>query len=262
MLNKHKESVSCEKQLFLNQICNKNHTCIIATLLLLMHNFLIFSYEYPRPVDGYYSQKGQDKYLNEKLFKGKKNGFFVDIGAHDGISFSNTYFFEKNLDWEGVCVDPNPNVFIKLKENRRCICEQLCISDSNEKRPFLLCSGYILEMYSGLLDNYDPRHLDRIDQEINLFGGDKTVIFVDCSTLQNLLDKHHISYIDFLSMDIEGGEEDAIKSIDFERVIIDVIVIENNFNELRIKEYLQDNGYELVTHIGKDDIYVLKEQNV
>ena len=41
----------------------------------------------------YYSQYGQDKFLTEFLFKNKKNGIFVDIGANDGISFSNSYFF-------------------------------------------------------------------------------------------------------------------------------------------------------------------------
>ncbi len=225
-------------------------------LLLLISHALSFSSPYPRPNEGYYSQKGQDKFLNENLFKNKKNGIFIEVGAHDGISFSNTYFFEKELGWRGICVEPNPNMFAKLTLNRDCICEQLCISDSIGKKDFLLCTGYMLEMYSGLLDNYDPRHLERIEQEIQQFGGEKIVISVDCLTLQELFDKHNITTIDLLSVDIEGGELAAMKSIDFDKMNIEVILIENNFNENYVKNYLETKNYALINHIGKDDIYI------
>jgi FkbM family methyltransferase len=231
-------------------------------LFLLISHALNFSSPYPRPFDTYYSQKGQDKFLNEYLFKNKQNGTFVEIGAHDGISFSNTYFFEKNLKWAGICVEPNPNMFAKLRLNRDCICEQLCISDSEGQRDFLLCTGYMLEMYSGLLDNYDPRHLDRIEQEMQQFGGDKTVITVACRTLQNLFEKYNLRHIDLLSVDIEGGELAAIKSIDFDKVHIDVILIENNFNESYVKDYLEAKNYLLINHIGKDDIYVFAKEGL
>ncbi len=229
----------------------------IRTLFLVLTVFTIsFGYEYPRPTPGYYSQKGQDKYLNEIIFKQKRNGFFVEVGAHDGISFSNTYFFEKELEWTGICVEPNPSIFEVLKKNRNVPCEQLCISDSNALRPFLLCHGYILEMYSGLLDSYNPKHLDRIDKEIEIFGGDKTIITVKCAPLRDLFAQHNLQHIDFMSIDIEGGEEMAIKSIDFNEISIDVIVIENNFEETIISEYLKEKGYVLVEHIGRDDIYL------
>lgn len=233
----------------------------IFLLLLLSSNALIFANQYPRPIAGYYSQKGQDKLLNEIIFKYKKGGVFVEIGAHDGISFSNSYFFEKNLAWTGICIEPNPNTFNKLQANRNCICEQICISNSNIKKPFLLCSGYMLEMYSGLFDNYNPKHLDRIDAEMHIFGGDKQIVWVDCCTLKSLFEKYMITHIDFLSIDIEGGEEEALQSIDFDTVTIDIIVVENNFNETILKEYLKDKGYELKAHIGKDDIYIRKGYN-
>lgn len=235
----------------------RNLTLALFLTTIACINFII-AHQYPRPIDGYYSQKGQDKFLNELIFKRKKGGFFVEIGAHDGISFSNTYFFEKNLEWTGICVDPNPNIFNTLKSNRTCICEQLCISDSISKKPFLLCSGYMLEMYSGLLANYDPRHLERINTEMSIFGGGTQTIWVDCSTLKSLFEKYNITHIDLLSIDIEGGEKVALQSIDFEKVTIDVILVENNFNEPHLKDYLEPKGYILKEHIGRDDIYVFK----
>jgi hypothetical protein len=54
----------------------------------------------------YFSQYKQDEFLDKVLFKKKQNGFFIEIGAHDGISFSNSFFFEKNRSWEGICIEP------------------------------------------------------------------------------------------------------------------------------------------------------------
>ena len=68
----------------------------------------------------HYGQYKQDKYL-DTLFKKKSNGTFVDIGAHDGVTFSNSYFFEKERNWKGICVEPIPEIFSKLDETRNCI---------------------------------------------------------------------------------------------------------------------------------------------
>lgn len=72
----------------------------------------------------FYSQYKQDEYLYKKFFKKKRNGVFFDIGAHNGIKISNTYFFEKNLGWTGVCVEPRDSAFEELEKNRECICEK------------------------------------------------------------------------------------------------------------------------------------------
>lgn len=230
-----------------------------AKILSLLFIGLIYSHEYPRAIEGYFSQKGQDKFIHENIFNNKKNGFFVEIGAHDGISFSNTYFFEKYLNWTGICIEPNPDIFKQLIKNRHCICEQYAISTSSEKKPFLKCSGYMLEMYSGLKENYDSRHEDRINYEMTKFGGSSEIIFVDCITLNDIFNKYNISTIDLLCIDIEGGEEAILKTIDLDKTKIHLIIVENNFNEDSIKKYLLSSGYTFITRIGKDDIYQLKD---
>ena len=60
------------------------------------------------------SQGGQDVYLEENVFKGYKNGIFVDVGAHDGISINNTLYFEQTNDWKGINVEPLKEVYQKL----------------------------------------------------------------------------------------------------------------------------------------------------
>lgn len=227
-------------------------------IFIFLSSINIYSYKYPEPIIGYFSQKGQDKFLNENIFKNKEKGFFVEIGAHDGISFSNTYYFEKYLGWHGICIEPNPEIFKKLTGNRKCYCEQVCISSDFGVKEFLKCSGYILEMYSGLLSEIDPRHMRRIDDEIKQFGGSKEIILVNCTTLSDIFLKHKINYIDLLSIDIEGGEEAAIKTINFDKIKINIIVIENNFNENKIRNFLFSKGYKHLTRVGKDDIYQIK----
>lgn len=207
----------------------------------------------------YYSQSGQDRYLNEQLFKGKQNGVFIDIGAHNGIIFSNTYFFEKELQWTGICIEPIPEIFQQLQQNRRCVCLQGCIANSTTKQPFLRVTGgtafEYTEMLSGLLHSYDLRHLDRIDRELLKFGGKKEIIMMQCYTLNDILEQYAIKHIDYLSIDTEGSELDILKAIDFSTITIDVITVENNYNTDHIKNFLTSQGYEYLTKLEGDEIY-------
>lgn len=202
----------------------------------------------------YYSQMKQDKYVHEHFFKDFSNGFFVDIGAHDGISYSNTYFFEKYLGWTGICVEPLPNVFEKLRKNRACICVNACICDVAGTGKFLEIRG-APEMLSGLIAKYDARHYDRVRSELRQ-GGSSRVIDVPCITFNDLMEKYNITHIDYLSVDTEGGEFDIIASIDLKNIDIDIIDVEVNFeDQTNIREYLTQNGYRFVTRLKIDEIY-------
>lgn len=226
----------------------------IYVYMLSIAMFLIFSAS-AQSLD-FYSQCGQDKYLYDNFFKDKKNGVFLDIGAHDGITFSNTYFFEKSLGWTGICIEPIPEVFEKLANCRSALCVQGCVGDRNETVDFLKVSGYP-EMLSGILTNYDPRHLERIEKEIILYGGSYEIIPVQCYKLNDLLSQNRIRHVDYLSLDIEGGELDVLKSIDYDTIFIDIIDVENNYNYPDMKEFLNSKGYTLITSIGgQDEIYM------
>lgn len=203
-----------------------------------------------------YSQLGQERYLNEKYFNNKKDGVFVDIGAHNGIELSNTKFFEE-LGWTGLCVEPLPDVFEKLKTNRKCICENYAVTDTEGVADFLLLKGWC-EMLSGLANEYVQAHLNRIDSEIQQHGGSKEVVPVKTIKLQTLLDKHNINRIDFLSVDTEGNELKVLKSIDFNKTKIFSIAVENNYNLPDIKNYLTSLGFTHETNLSWEEIYINK----
>ena len=203
----------------------------------------------------FYSQYNQDKWLFENYFQNNKNGFFLEIGADDGIDKSNTKFYEE-LGWSGMCIEPSHKRFKLLEENRRCYCENYAVSDSVGEVEFLDISGWGKGL-SGIVGKYDVRHKQRINQEVQhpQNRGNETIV-VKTELLSNLLDKHGITEIDFCTIDTEGGEFDIIKTIDFNKYNFKIILIENNYKETNIRDYLADRGYKLVTTLTIDDVFV------
>jgi FkbM family methyltransferase len=203
---------------------------------------------------GFQSQDGQDRFLVEKIFAGKHNGVFVDVGANDGKNLSNTWYFEKELGWSGLAIEPIPSVFNKLRENRSCTTVNCCVADHEGSVRFLELTGYT-EMLSGMLDSMDARHLERIEQELAQHGGSKQTITLPCRPLRALLSEQSITSIDYLSIDTEGSELEVLYGIDFSKTAIDVISIENNFTKPDIHAYLETKNFMLIARAGLDEIY-------
>ncbi len=188
----------------------------------------------------FHSYDSQDFFLEFSVFLNHQNGFFVDVGASNGIDGNNTLYFEKENNWKGINIEANPIVFEKLKQNRpSTINLNFAICDE-----FICCEGYTLEL-SGLKAHYDPRHLNRIDYENKTIGGTYDVINVQTRRLQTICKQHNITHINYLSIDVEGAEFDVIKSINFKEVFIDVVGFENNFEETSIKiiRFLMNLGF-------------------
>jgi hypothetical protein len=71
--------------------------------------------------------------LTYLYFGAKKDGFYIDIGANDGKSYSNTFIFE-NIGWDGICVEPLPIVYKLLMQNRQCDCFNVAVSETRGKK--------------------------------------------------------------------------------------------------------------------------------
>lgn len=203
--------------------------------------------------EGYHSQYGQDKWLIEKLFPSKEDGIFVDIGANDGITFSNTYLLEK-MGWNGIAIEPISSVYEELKKNRHCVVIHGCVAPKSGKERFRVITGSP-QMLSGLVGEYDPRHKKRIESELDFYGGVYKEIEVDCYNLNELLESNGIFRVDFLSIDVEGVEYKILDSIDFNRFHIAVIAVENNYLDYRIPQLLTRRGFEFHSVVG-DEFYL------
>jgi FkbM family methyltransferase len=210
----------------------------------------------------YYSQSSQDKFLEENIFKGYKNGFFVDVGAHDGITFNNTLYFEKENNWTGINIEPIASVYNKLVINRpNCINLPYAICNNDGEASFICNEGYT-EMISGLKDTYYYKHNNRLENELKSMGGESNIINVKTKKLETIFDDNNVKNIDYLSIDVEGAEFEVIKSINFDKVFIDVIEFEDNYEETSepIVEYLTKLGYS--TLYKSMDIFMIHENSL
>ena len=209
----------------------------------------------------FHGQHKQDEFLEKSVFKGFKNGFFVDVGAHDGVSINNTLYFEKENGWTGINFEPLPHIYDRLIVNRPlCININCAVSTVEGTADFIHAEGYP-EMISGLASDYDPRHHHRLNFEIGHYGGTKHTIKVNTCRLDKIFQEKGVKHIHLMSIDVEGAEFSVIKSINFKKVFIDVIVFENNYDDTSIPiiVYLVQCGYYI---IKKDrDIFMIHKDS-
>lgn len=209
----------------------------------------------------FHSQYNQDEFLETNIFKGFKNGFFVDVGAHDGKSLNNTLFFEENNNWTGINIEPIKSVFEKLIINRpNCINLNVAVCNNDGETEFICNTGYT-EMLSGIKDVYDSRHKQRLEYENRRYNSSTNIINVKTNKLQTICNEHNISHINYLSIDVEGAEFEVIKSIDFNKIFIDIIGFENNYNDISVPivKYLEERNY--VPFLISKDIFMIHKDS-
>lgn len=204
---------------------------------------------------GYCSQLGQDLLIDRHVFAGRHEGFFVDVGAHDGVTWNNTVFFERERRWSGLCIEPNPNVFPRLQSARKAECIRAAIGPDDASVPFRVVTGYA-EMLSGIDTAYDRRHRARLERERAGFGGDTHIVRVPMRRLDTVLRDAGIDRVDLLSIDVEGGEGGVLDSIDLRTFHVAAVIIENYFHKWSIARRFRRQGYQLMLRLGFDELYM------
>lgn len=201
-----------------------------------------------------FSQHGQDAFVYQTFFKDDDaKGYFVDVGAYDGVTFSNSLFFERHLGWSGICVEPLPAAFDKLRKSRTANCLNCAVADHDGKGEFVdVDMPNYGKMYSGLRAEYDPRHVQVL--RANMMGA--RMIEVPLRRLAGILDETGVRKIDYMSIDTEGGELKILKSIDLGSYEVRVISVENNYQDPAIPDHLLGLGYRLIkVFAGFDELY-------
>jgi FkbM family methyltransferase len=230
-----------------------------ATLLAkLKHNINMYLYQksnrlFP-DIEGGTAACGQDVFI-ANLFNNKKNGVFFDIGANDGVTINNSYYFENKLGWTGVAIEPVPYIFEKLKANRTCNVIAGCVSPQSGKAKFLELIGDA-NMYSTLKCHNTGLTARRIKKREKKQDAQLREIEVDCYNFSELAQKFGYKDVDFLSLDTEGGELEILKSIDFDKTPVSVISVENNWRTADIQNYLKIQGFIHLGTFDVDEIYL------
>jgi hypothetical protein len=192
----------------------------------------------------YYSQIGQDRWV-QSVLGDKYNGYFVELGACDGVKYSNTLFFERERGWNGICIEPNDLYLPSLRSNRSCsISNELIYSVEGHELNFSLS-----EEASGVLDeNAGP------------FTRRDHVVKKRTTTLERVLESAKAPYImDYLSLDVEGQEYNILSTFPFHKYAFRCMTVEHNEphvgpeQQRKIRELLEQNGYRYIK--GNDDVH-------
>lgn len=193
----------------------------------------------------YFSQNGED-YLLWNLFGYKESGFYVDVGAFDGVHLSNSFSFEQQ-GWSGICIEPHPTYFQLCRQSRPgviCLNVACVASDDVDTTEFYVEE---LGLLSGIQGDREEDVRTRYKWRGLKFKGFKRIT-VPASTLSAILTKHvpPETDIDFISIDVEGTEMEVLQGINLSQFRPRVIVIEANSEQARnsINEHMvQLNGY-------------------
>jgi len=191
----------------------------------------------------YYSQEGEDVVL-QRIFSGKSQGFYVDVGAHHPRRFSNTYLFYRS-GWGGINIEPNPEIVnVFRRERKRDINLQVGIASKE-----------------GILSYYlfDDPALNTFDTELAA-QREKTTAYrvvekkqIPVQRLDTILKKHlpKGAEIDFLSIDVEGLDMEVLQSNDWHAFRPTCVLVESLDTTLeqamqgKIVAFLKARGYEL-----------------
>lgn len=186
------------------------------------------------------------------MCNGRRDGRFAEIGAFDGVLHSNSYFLETEHGWQGVCVEPNPALFVRLSESRSAIClERAVYREAGQILSFIPSQeiGTLAEVASN------DRYADDRAQAAAAHGfvQVETITFAEIAAMGDFAE----TGFDYVSLDTEGSELEILRTIDFARHRIALFTIEHNFVEPRREQMrilLTGAGYDRL-NVGFDDWY-------
>jgi FkbM family methyltransferase len=170
----------------------------------------------------------------------KSGGYFVEFGATDGSSFSNTFILEKRCGWSGILAEPARCWHNKLDKNRDCSIDYRCVWKE---------TGVLLEFIETEAAGFST---------ISAFSGvdlhakvrmNGQIYVVETVSLTDLLRTYDApKVIDYLSIDTEGSELEILSNFSFEDYEVRVITVEHNYTDRRSQIYdlLTSKGYRRV----------------
>jgi FkbM family methyltransferase len=207
-----------------------------------------------------YSQEGEDVLLS-RIFEGKREGFYVDIGAHHPQRFSNTYLFYLK-GWKGINIDPMPEIMKEFNKSRpNDINLEIGISKEEQTLTYYIFNEPALNTF-----NYEEAKLKDGINDGQFYVIDKKEI--KTYPLAKILEEHidGSREIDFISVDVEGLDVEVLKSNNWNKykpnyVLVEELrtTIDNIKNESKVCLFLQQYGYSLMYRTFNTSIYKKNE---
>ncbi len=200
----------------------------------------------------FYSQQQEDKILYEKYLN-YKNGFFIELGAMDGVTYSNTLFFEKSLDWKGVLIEPTNqyNQLIKNRPNAHNFNYAVSTIEGNVE---FLGNGAL----GGIKNSMAEQHMKGWKLDV------QPSYIVPSKPISKILENIEIKKVDLFSIDVEGGEVEVLNSFDW-NIPVYIVLIEMAKHDLNKDEecrvILKSKGFEFDSILGCNEVWINKKFN-
>lgn len=196
----------------------------------------------------YYSQQGEDIYIYRNFInKQVPDGIFVELGAMNGLVYSNTKFFEDTLKMSGTLIEPTQQYFELLKNRPKCKNYNIAVNYTKNKVKFIgdnATAGLIETMHQTFKTNW---HTNSVEY------------YVDGEPFSDILNKSNITYIDLLTIDVEGGEEVVLQTMNF-NIPVYLICIEldghNIEKDERCRQILINNGFSFDKRICINEFWI------
>jgi FkbM family methyltransferase len=192
-----------------------------------------------------------------------RNGFYIEAGCNNGIDQSNTLHLEKELGWSGILVEPNFYRYTECLKNRSTtnIIEHGALVSADYTEP-TICGNFVENSVGDSLSGQitkDAEYCSCIESINALLEKRQRVnIEVPAFTLQSILDKHNISHIDYLSLDVEDYEIQVLKGLDFAKNPPKFMRIETStfqFRKDRMHDFLKPYGYKFLGMANENDCF-------
>lgn len=213
----------------------------------------------------YYSQCDEDKIIYEKYISKiiLENPVYLEMGAMAGIKYSNTYFFEKYLNWTGILIEPSTYNFKLLEQNRpnNKLFNNLVSNIVDKELDYINYECECLSGVAGIVDTIPKNNMITYyenDNEWQKLMREKYlhVRKIRPITLTQIITESKFDKIDFFSLDVEGHEYEVLCSYDWS-IPINMFLIENNPNKHKIDELLLSKNYIFIEFIGPNSFWIL-----
>jgi FkbM family methyltransferase len=199
----------------------------------------------------YYSQSGEEAPLLELFADNAHTGICVEVGAYDGITYSNTLCFEK-LGWTVILVEPDPALFRKILDARRARAFNVAAGAIAQEATLSVAQG------AEYLSAVDPsrRHLRRIEVE----KGVVREVPVRMDTLDHILEQACVERVDFVSVDVEGYELEVLRGFTLAKYRPRVVLLEDwsdlhSARDRRVFNFMRRQGYARFHRCACNDYY-------
>jgi FkbM family methyltransferase len=160
-----------------------------------------------------------------------RNGYFIEAGANDGLSQSNTAFFERYLGWRGLLIEPVPSLVAKCRVNRPKAKIEQCalVAADYGRRTVDIRYCNLMSLVPGARGSAeaDQAHV-KAGLQFLAPGEETYTVSVPARTLQEVMQQYSVSHVDLLSLDVEGYEAEVLRGIDFAAIAPRYILVEAN----------------------------------